>query len=101
MQQHKCYLCGNSLDHTTNYDHVVPKTLGGSNIEGGCNDTAPSYEACLELWLDLLSYCTNGDVDSKIFKSKQDNINRVYKRMSYQEQGMFHKLVAQELRRVT
>jgi hypothetical protein len=62
---------------------------------GGCYVIAPSYEECFELWLDLLEYCRRDskDKDSKVFKSKQDNINRIYKRMDYREQGEYHRLI--------
>jgi hypothetical protein len=60
---------------------------------GGCHDRAPSYEVVLELWLSWLDYCNGGNVESKEFKRRQDEINRLYKRMNYREQGEFHRLV--------
>lgn len=61
--------------------------------KGGCDVVAPSYEECFDLWLDLLEYCHREDKDPKVFRNKQDAINRIYKRMNYRDQGEYHMLI--------
>jgi hypothetical protein len=50
---------------------------------------------CSLLWINLIEYCNKGNIDPREFRNKQTEIVNLYKRMNYQEQGEYHRLVAE------